>query len=1009
MEEVVAVKQLLHAVSTGFPLGEIPHQLVNGAVKLAVAVCIGIHGKNSTGQQLLRVLAVGFLYYHITSYWFIDKAFPGFCLQSNGLSILFDGERVITVIRDKAIGSLFLMEQVIAVEQRLHTVNAGFHFGESACQFIGIAVKNVVSVFIRIYIEDRAPQPLFGILTVGFFHFDIPADGTIGKSLVGLFFHKDSLSILGDGEGIIPIISDKAFRRLFLMDKIAAKCQVIHPVDAGFCFGELPHPFIDFFFEYAISVCVHIDAEHSAGKELLRILTVRLVDFHTSLYHLVLDVELDFLPILCNLHWENIFGEKEALRRLDFPYQVISIGYITECKVSNGIAGRDHEGAALGKFCDVKGEQTDLCAAQFNPILINLPAGNTAALQGVLQCAAVPGVNGDGFHILAAVIDDNRVFLSVQNVLVVGGQLLHIVLTGRKVGRNVRFSFCIDTGIRDQAPSRDLLTAISRKNIFFCKQAENHVLIFLPGADLEQFILFQLFLQRNLYLFSGILNFCGCSHYRGLIIFIRKGDFHRLCCQVVIRCAGFRDKIPGSSIGSQWQAGQVCFSIAASGNDPCNLSLFQQDSTVNGDDLFRGGNGKLYIRQPGFGKDGGILRSILCFFLFDGGEPFSDFLYLDFSFDGGVVASHSDYLLCTVNGKGDRLVMQQIPNGRSCLIQLIIAIGQFGRQHQGAVVAGKEFINVCRNRIIDMLGHPFPGRKVFDFETHTCQGDDFSGSRVCFHDFYQRAFFIVGQDIVVYLLVFADIHRERPDRCCGLRRFCFGDGVHPIGKESGFCVSILIGGDHILDAGITVKGNGKFNPFQRRFDVSIIIRLLQEFQDGHLAFYYVILHIPGQGNMFHGLAIRRSFNGIYGIVQLVTNRGFGFPDGNGLAGIIFGYRRPVFDGQGFQLFSCLVVKCVLRAVQDSVALSGTGFGVAFVQLHPELFQDVGNGFMGDFVPLNIPFLIVRDHIPVRRPHLGKDISAADGDILKSCPPIRAGNGSEIDGTPVIRCSGQTEG
>ena len=298
MEKVVAIEQLLHAIDAGFRFSEISYQLIGISVKFPVTVGIGINSEYRAGEQLLGVLTVSFLYFYITSYWFIEKAFLGFCLQGDGLSILFDGERIIPFILDKAFRGLFLVEKVVAIEQLLHAIDSGFHFGEAAYQLISGAIENAVAVFIRIYVEDRAAQPLFGILTVGFFHFDIPADGTIGKSLVGLFFHKDSLSILGDGEGIIPIISDKAFRRLFLMDKIASICQVIHAVDTGFCFGELAHSLIDFTVECAVAVYVHIDAKHSAGKELLGVLTVGLVDFHTSLNYLVLDVELNFLSIL---------------------------------------------------------------------------------------------------------------------------------------------------------------------------------------------------------------------------------------------------------------------------------------------------------------------------------------------------------------------------------------------------------------------------------------------------------------------------------------------------------------------------------------------------------------------------------------------------------------------------------------------------------------------------------------------------------------------------------------
>ena len=263
MQEVTAIRKPLHAVDTGFYLGEISHQLVNGAVKLAIAVYVGIHAEHSAGEKLTRILMVGFLYLHVPADGFIEKTLARFRLQGHGFPILFNGERVIAIIPDKAFRSLFFMEKIIAIEQLLHAVDTRFRFSEIAHQLIGIRIKFSITVGIGINGEYRAGEQLFSIFAICFLNLYISTNGFVEKTLARFRLQSDGLSILFDGERIIPIIPDKTFRGLFLMEKVVAVKQLFHAVDTGFCLGEIAHQFVGISVKFPVAVGIGVDSEQS--------------------------------------------------------------------------------------------------------------------------------------------------------------------------------------------------------------------------------------------------------------------------------------------------------------------------------------------------------------------------------------------------------------------------------------------------------------------------------------------------------------------------------------------------------------------------------------------------------------------------------------------------------------------------------------------------------------------------------------------------------------------------
>ena len=95
--------------------------------------------------------------------------------------------------------------------------------------------------------------------------------------------------------------------------------------------------------------------------------------------------DLNGLPIFGDFHREGFLAQHEGFRRCDLTNGPIANGYPVKFKVPDGIALGDHEG---GFFCElgfVKAEQANHGAAQFDSILVHLPAGYLAILQRVFD------------------------------------------------------------------------------------------------------------------------------------------------------------------------------------------------------------------------------------------------------------------------------------------------------------------------------------------------------------------------------------------------------------------------------------------------------------------------------------------------------------------------------------------------------------------------------------------------------------------------------------------------
>ena len=200
---------------------------------------------------------------HIAPNGLIRKACIRLAFHFYGFSVLRDGEQIVAIVPDKTLRCLLLMQEVTAIEQPLHAVNTLFGFSEISHQLVGVNVKFPVAIDIGIDGEHRAGEKLICILTVGFMYLYISTNGFVEKTLARFRLQSDGLSILFDGERIIPIIPDKTFRGLFLMEKVVAVKQLFHAVDTGFCLGEIAHQFVGISVKFPVAVGIGVDSEQS--------------------------------------------------------------------------------------------------------------------------------------------------------------------------------------------------------------------------------------------------------------------------------------------------------------------------------------------------------------------------------------------------------------------------------------------------------------------------------------------------------------------------------------------------------------------------------------------------------------------------------------------------------------------------------------------------------------------------------------------------------------------------
>ena len=110
----------------------------------------------------------------------IDKANACFVFYGIGLAVFLDGNAVHAFIKHKAVWSCFFTDEIFAVAQLGHLINAALKLSHFAAQLI-VFIKFAVAVCIGIHLKDRTCELIVGIICVNLSQFNIPLDKVVHK------------------------------------------------------------------------------------------------------------------------------------------------------------------------------------------------------------------------------------------------------------------------------------------------------------------------------------------------------------------------------------------------------------------------------------------------------------------------------------------------------------------------------------------------------------------------------------------------------------------------------------------------------------------------------------------------------------------------------------------------------------------------------------------------------------------------------------------------------------
>ena len=276
-----------------------------------------------------------------------------------------------------------------------------------------------------------------------------------------------------------------------------------------------------------------------------------------------------------------------------------------------------------------------------------------------------------------------------------------------------------------------------------------------------------------------------------------------------------------------------------------------------------------------------------------------------------------------------------------------------------------------------MLGHPFPGIGIEDFDRGPGQGDDLSGFRVLLLEFQPGSKGGVVQNEIIGLAMLGNEYCKIRRQLLSFRAGGLMDRVFPIGQVLGLVEAVFVCEQDVtlgfLRVFITARAgqvNLELRSLFRLLDLigaASLRWLVGMLGDGDGAHDRVLCHSERDAVVFQGEIPRLRAYGINGFVQQVPLAGGNLLHGiPGAAGIILGGEFPaVCCGIGIQQRAVLI-KAVHSSVQGGIPLGFSRGGICFLQFYPEFFQGVVNGYERGFSWRNRHPLGLRLDILARR-------------------------------------------
>ena len=143
---------------------------------------------------------------------------------------------------------------------------------------------------------------------------------------------------------------------------------------------------------------------------------------------LVFSCDSHNFTVLRNCHEIAFLTENVACGSLNFFDNILAVGNFIKCKISGFVGDCRHNCIAFHKFCTVCLEQSKQCIFQRFIGFIHFDSFDFSTLQLIFKLTAI---NIDCCDFLSHIFKVHKILFAVQNVMLVCGNFLHIILAKR--------------------------------------------------------------------------------------------------------------------------------------------------------------------------------------------------------------------------------------------------------------------------------------------------------------------------------------------------------------------------------------------------------------------------------------------------------------------------------------------------------------------------------------------------------------------------------------------------
>ena len=706
------------------------------------------------------------------------------------------------------------------------------------------------------------------------------------------------------------------------------------------------------------------------------------------------DFDLHDLTVCADGHGIDGIIQHEASGLFDFTDIPSAVRNALKRKTTIFSRSGSHQSVFLCKLAVIRAEQSNQRTAESTAVFIDLLAGNRTVDQIIFDCLAVVSGNLYNCRILTDIRKGYGILGIGELVVTVGGKLLHIVASKRKVGLNLCRSVLIQRDDLNKTICGNG-SAAGRYDFLGGKQPKGNVLHFTVIANAEALILLDGLYKADLHLLTLVLERSRRFCYGNILTGIDKLD--AVGFRVEHHPVGCCDLTHLIFAKVEFTAHRCAGCIGC--NSVYDLALLISDSAVLrdnilcGDDLIdRTGKSTLFILRLIDGRqfvsafiyaadDGNAKEHLAGFFHGDGAFlchiGLIHFYYRNPAFFCGIILRDIE-----VHGR----FIEDIAVGSLHLDNRVpLSKGQLFRRNKRTFCIGVEHINGGGRRVSE--GHCYGvAIRVINLEACTGIRDGLAGFCVLLHDFDEAVKGCIVDKVAISRPILRDEHIKVGHQFAAFPAGNLMDGVDAVRHILGLGKAVFITGEIItlgvlgnLVAACGFQVHGKLCAAFGCFDLRITV--IGVLNDSDITLYDLLGHIICRLIVLHGIKLRLCTDLMDGGIKQITLRGSDFSHCPVvIADILLGNELPVFVGgvginKGFAL-----IDAVNSTGKRSVALCRAGFSITFGNGHRKLLQ-------------NIEEAAVRDLVPVDRHRLRFGNNIANGSV-HFLHGIRCGTGNE---------------